>query len=76
VTFLTLLDHSKAFDSVSHYILITKLKIFLTFHVLQFEFIKSCLDGRLQAVVSRSQLSSLSLLTRSVLVIAIFNVCE
>jgi len=66
VTFLTLLDHSKAFDSVNHNILCTKLRNMFNFSTNATKLIRSYLTNRFQAVVSGTQVSSLRNLSRGV----------
>jgi len=66
VTFLTLLDHSKAFGSVNHNILCTKLRNFFNFSTNATKLIRSYLTNRYQAVVSGTQVSSLRNLARGV----------
>jgi len=66
VTFLTLLDHSKAFDSVNHNILCTKLRSMFNLSTNATKLIRSYLTNTYQAVVSGTQVSSLRNLSRGV----------
>jgi len=66
VTFLTLLDHSEAFDFVNHNILCTKLRNMFNFSTNATKLIRSYLTNRYQAVVSGRQVSSLRNLSRGV----------
>jgi len=66
VTFLTLLDHSKAFDSVNQNIHCTKLRNMSNFSTNATKFIRSYLTNRYQAVVSQTQVSTLRNLSRGV----------
>lgn len=50
ITFLTLLDHTKAFDTVNHSILSTKLEKFCNFSYSAIKLVSSYLHGRYQAV--------------------------
>jgi len=80
VTFLTLLHHSKAFDSVNHNILCTKLRNMFNFSTNATKLIRSYLTNRYQAVVSGTQVSSLRNLSRgvaqgSVLGPFLFSIC-
>jgi len=66
VTFLALLDHSKAFDSVNHIILCTKLWNSFNFSTNATKVISSYLTNRYQAVVSGMQVSTFPNLSRGV----------
>jgi len=81
VTFLTLLDHSKAFDSVNHNILCTKLRNMFNFSTNATKLIRSYLTNRFQAVVSGTHVSSLRNLSRGATGICarpfiVFYICQ
>ena len=59
IVVLTLLDHSKGFDSLDHRILCLKLEKFYSFASRAVGFIKSYLNKRSQAVSIREETSSL-----------------
>lgn len=58
ITLLTLLDFSKAFDTVNHSILCKKLRNFFGFSIESCKLIHSYLSGRQQRVVANGQSSS------------------
>ena len=66
VTILTLLDHSKAFDTIDHNILCSKLNYFYNFSIPAINLIKSYLTGRSQAVFSNEKRSQFRFLQRGV----------
>lgn len=66
IAFLTLLDHSKAFDSVDHEILIKKLKHFFGYSETSSKLILSYLRNREQVVVSQDRSSTSATLSRGV----------
>lgn len=66
VSFLVLLDHSKAFDSVDHTILASKLTTLFNFDDTAVRFIASYLDRRTQAVYSNGMMSDFLELTRGI----------
>ena len=66
VTFLLLLDHSKAFDNVNHLILVYKLTNFYNFSSSATRLIASYLNGRSQSVCSGTSASSLLPVDRGV----------
>lgn len=66
VTFLTLLDFSKAFDTVNHNVLCSKLRNQFQFSPPSINLIYSYLYGRFQAVVSNNSVSTFLPLSRGV----------
>ena len=66
VSFLVLLDHSKAFDTVDHDILLTKLEKLFYFSSTSCKLLHSYLTGRLQAVESNGECSEFLNINRGV----------
>lgn len=66
INFLVLLDHSKAFDTVNHRILLSKLRTLFKFSYTSTKLIASYLTDRIQSVFINNKASSPLLLSRGV----------
>ena len=66
VTILTLLDHSKAFDTIDHKVLLFKLKHFFNFSITSINMISSYISNRSQAVYTSDKKSKFCTALRGV----------